>query len=658
MIKRTILLLLIVFSAFEVRAQSNTDYLEAMQLMRMNQYEKAYDLLSGILRANPSNYPVFDSAITCLVQLKRYDEAINLASRRLRSNYADIVLATRLGELYHFDGQLDEAYSTWAKALEANKGSLQAYRYVANVMSEKRENERANEVYFAARKQFNNESLFFTEITTNYMALRKYDDAVRTLIGVLEFAPGNSTFVQRQIINFDDPQITEIAILELDDTSRSTTQSSPQFIAYREIMVGLLMEKQLFRRALTTARGYERLVQNESYPVYLLANRLRSQQQFELAEEAYNFYFTQESHPQRARSMEDRAILYMTWSRYLTANNLDYDQKSTELIVQADQLLQDLLQNYPNYPRRAEVLSLKTEIALDYLKDVDKADEYLKMIQRMPDSGPNRIIAEYITGRLHIFRGSHSLARVALTRSNREARTGELAEKTRYFLALNDFYAGDFEFASLQMRSLERLNTSYYANDALRLRLWMQQGVVKEEVSDELKMFSYAKFHFDVGHYEDGIEAIETLLKADNNAPLKADAHLLLASYLRTANPVATYTIVNGLLMSGYKGALREHLLWEKVRIAEGIAQSGLENMNRKQSLHIDSVIAFYSGAQVSVEDRFYGRTDQFYGLTYQSFTKEAIFNQYEDILFEYPQGFYAEAIRARLQELQTEISS
>lgn len=651
MIKQVLILLAIVFVGLEIRAQSNTDYLEAMQLMRINQYEQAYELLSGILRENPNNYPVFDNAVMCLVQLKRYDEAINLASRRLRSNYADIVLSTRLGELYHFDGQLDEAYSTWSKALEASKGSLQAYRYIANAMSERREHARANEVYFAARNQFNNESLFFSEITTNFMAQRMYDDAVRTLISVLEFAPGYSAFVQRQIINFDDPQITEIAILELDDASRNTSQSSPQFVAYREIMVGLLMEKQLFRRALTTARGYERLVQNESFPVYSLANRLRSQQQFELADEAYNFYFSQESHPQRARSMEDRAILYIAWSRYLTTNNLDYDQNARELIVRSDQLLLDLLQNYPNYPRRAEVLSLKTEIALDYLKDADKADDYLKMIEGMPNSGPNRIIAEYVTGRIHIFRGSHSLARVALTRANREARTGELAEKTRYFLALNDFYAGDFEFASLQMRSLERLTTSYYANDALRLRLWMQQGVVQEEVTDELKMFSYAKFHFDVGEYNEGIKAMEALMKANNNAPLKADAYLLLASYLRTENPVATYTIVNSLLMSGYRGALREHLLWEKVRIAEGIAQNGLENMNRLQSPQIDSIIVFYSGSQESAESRFYGKTDQ-------NFTVDVIFNQYEDILFEYPQGFYAEAIRARLQELQTEISS
>src|SRR5690606_5847661 len=98
--------------------------------------------------------------------------------------------------------------------------------------------------------------------------------------------------------------------------------------------------------------------------------------------------------------------------------------------------------------------------------------------------------AAYLQGRIHIAKQEFPLARVSLTKANKLANIGELAEKTRYFLALTDFYAGDYEFAEIQLKALGRQNTSFYANDALELRLWLQEGNIGDSTFAELHAFA------------------------------------------------------------------------------------------------------------------------------------------------------------------------
>lgn len=655
-----IIVILLTFGVGNISAQSTgNDYMDALQLMRQARYEEAFLKFSEMLRQNPDNYPVFDQAINSLIQLKQYDEAIDLTIKRLGRNYSDIVLTTKLAEVYHLNDQTELAYQTWDNAVKANANSLQAYRFVGENMVTRREFAKAIELYQTARRHFNNKSLFFSEITTSFMALGNREMAVETLLDVLGFAPGNSAFVLRQIIMFEDETVTEIAILELDERSRNYASTSPEFIAHREVLVGLLLEHRLFRRALSVARSYETSTSEGVWPVYALANRLRSQNQFELASEAYDYYINQSGHPLQSRSMEDKAILYITWSRYLTDFNLDYDGSATKLYDSADSLLSQLIQNFPTNPRLVNVLSLKAELSLDHLKRSDTAQIYVTQIRNSSTTSESQIIADYLDGRIHMFNGHHSLARVSLTRANRESRLGEIAEKTRYYLALNDFYIGDFEFSALQMRSLERLSTSYYANDALKLRLWMQEGMKDGAASEELSTYANAKFLFDTGKKNEAIELLLPIVSSDYNRPLQGDAILLVSNHLRANYPGIMYSVLEKSLLN-YSGALKERLMWEKNRIADGLFDSDMPKNSalEKRFITLLDWIAS-SNTNCTSEDLFFQRcfsTDQ-HPLS-ENFTESNLFELYEELLFQFPNGFYADQARTRLSQLRIRITS
>lgn len=641
-------LVLAIFTPIFVLSQKSDDYTAGVQLIRQSQFEEAYKIFSRLYTQNPNNFPIYDQLINTLINLKQYDEAILITSKKLNQNYADIVLATKLAELYHLNGNIKLAYQTWDLALEANINSIQAFRYIGENMIYRREHEKAIEIYLLARRTFNNLTLFFSEITNGYVAMGRRDDAVKTIIEALGSSLGNGAFILRQIIGFDDPKITELAILEINDRLNTRLIAGPEHAPLNEVLIGLLMEGNYYRRALSTAKRYESQAENGVWPVYTLANRLKSQQEFELANEALTYYIIQSEHPLLARSLEDRARLFITWRKYLKDHNLDFGSNIEDLNTKALQDLDTLITKHKNYQRFIEVLSLKTELILDTKVELDHANTLVQVIKSNSFNQDHEIITEYLEGRIQMIQGSHSMARINFTRANRLARTGEMAEKTRYYLALNDFYAGDFEFSSIQMRALERLNTSFYANDALKLRVWMREGVQQDIPTEELRQFSKAKYLFDTHKKSKALSLLFSLITGPDGTPLKGESVLMISDYLKSGNTELILDLLT-ITLKSYQGPLAERLNWEKVRLADGIYSNEI-SLNLADNEFTRELANWISSQTTADNLELYENSTMAISMDLNKLT-----TMYEDMLNNFPNGFYATSVRSRLAKLNFE---
>lgn len=641
-------LVLAIFTPIFVLSQKSDDYTAGVQLIRQSQFEEAYKIFSRLYTQNPNNFPIYDQLINTLINLKQYDEAILITSKKLNQNYADIVLATKLAELYHLNGNIKLAYQTWDLALEANINSIQAFRYIGENMIYRREHEKAIEIYLLARRTFNNLTLFFSEITNGYVAMGRRDDAVKTIIEALGSSLGNGAFILRQIIGFDDPKITELAILEINDRLNTRLIAGPEHAPLNEVLIGLLMEGNYYRRALSTAKRYESQAENGVWPVYTLANRLKSQQEFELANEALTYYIIQSEHPLLARSLEDRARLFITWRKYLKDHNLDFGSNIEDLNTKALQDLDTLITKHKNYQRFIEVLSLKTELILDTKVELDHANTLVQVIKSNSFNQDHEIITEYLEGRIQMIQGSHSMARINFTRANRLARTGEMAEKTRYYLALNDFYAGDFEFSSIQMRALERLNTSFYANDALKLRVWMREGVQQDIPTEELRQFSKAKYLFDTHKKSKALSLLFSLITGPDGTPLKGESVLMISDYLKSGNTELILDLLT-ITLKSYQGPLAERLNWEKVRLADGIYSNEI-SLNLTDNEFTRELANWISSQTTADNLELYENSTMAISMDLNKLT-----TMYEDMLNNFPNGFYATSVRSRLAKLNFE---
>lgn len=577
-------------------------YTTAVRLMEARRFEDALPILEPLLRQDPANYPVFDRTVTCLIELKRYPEAVAMLERRLGRRYSDIVTAAKLGEVLHIAADTTRAREVWQRTLQANLGDLNAYRYLAETMANRRENGQALAVYRQARRQFGSTDLFVMEIANQHIASGDAGAGVGEFIRYAETNPLSANVVLRQILRYQDPELNDLAILELEEGQARTRP-------HHELLIGLLMEQGYHRRALQAAREYEPVAPQGLYPVFTLAPRLRAQNQFELAAQAYASVAVQSDHPLRPDALIELARTRLQEADHLREHDLVSDSMIRARVADADQALTTLSRDHTRHTRLIEAWILHAELGFDHLATDARSIDVRSRLDRLSSSTDASFARDYLTGREHLYHGRYAQARVSFTRANRLVQTGERAELTRYFLAYTDFLAGDIEFARLQMRALERVSASVHANDAIRLRRWLAEGTEADSTGTTLRRFAQALADAARGDTLAALQTLATSLGDPAITPMRGDWLLLATELKRHRSPDESVRLLNEHLGSVRSDPRREQLLWTKARI--------LDSMQR----HEEAAIAYLACLEA------------------------------------YPAGFYADAIRTRLLQAKTPTS-
>ncbi|SMO77494.1 tetratricopeptide repeat protein [Gracilimonas mengyeensis] len=610
------------------QAQINRDYQLANRLMQKNQYEKALPMLEELHQNNPDNFNYAKTLINCLIQLKQYERGIPVAEsfsdQPNFSGEANIIL----GELYHYKGSTEKALEIWKANLDAHYKKLQVYVETARTMINRREYMEAVDVYKKARIDFNNESFFFGDIANAYMQAGEYELAIQEWLKLLEESPGQMSYIQRSLLRYNDPLLYDITIVELDERLDNLSTAEDEYETFFKLQIWLLQENKLFQRALSTAKTYENRSSSLNYSLFNLGRQLTDNNEFKLAEEAFSYYIEKSFGEIKWRSMEELANTYSKWAKYLEDYSLDYTNKKDSLYQLASVMLDSIETETSNYSRMGNVHIKQAEIALDHVFDLDEAEQSLEKLQNLPSMIESPELA-YLEGRIQIAKKNYPQARIALTKANKLADIGGLAEKTRYFLALTDFYAGDYEFATIQLKSLGRQNTSYYANDALELRLWLQQGIAEDSTGSSLDRFADAVFKYNNGESAKSNDQFLDMIEDPAFRALKDDAMLF---YVNTYDQNAREKLANlsQFLSENNYSPVKEKLMWKQANLAE---QTGL------------SVLP---GNCSSTENCFSSENPDE--------TKNA-HDIYEELIIQYPKGFYAPYARERLTELTNENS-
>jgi len=645
-------LLAFIFSLFveSAHAQRGDDFLIANDYLRNGQYEEAYRIFSRLLRQNPDSHPIYDRAVTTLVNLKRFDEAVELTRDRLRRIPGDIVTQVRLGELYHMAGDTENAFASWQKTIDQNINQPQVYRYIAETLNGRREFEKSLSIYYQARKNLNNPTLFGNEIARSLLILGRFEDGMQEYVNLLMTSPMYASTIQRLLIQYDDRDLYDAAIVTLEEATSSMLPGHEAFSSMRGLLIWLLMERQLYRRALVVARNLERSGPEGSLTVFNLGTRLKNAGQFELARQAFGYYLDGDNPEMKAMAGEEIARLYMDWAGYLIDNNLDLGNRADSLYRAASATIQTIEKQHTRYDRKLQVLALQVELALDYLKDADLAENYLGQVRALVRSGNEQALADFLQGRLDMFRGQFMQARVHYTRANRTAGMGDMADRSRYYLALNDFYNGDFEYAGLQMRPLQRQSTSLFANNALRLRLWISEGLAADSNANELRIFAKARHQFEAGDDDGALRTLMPYLTDTSPMPVKDEAVLLASSIIRKSRPGVAMGLIAVHMNRGIAWASRERVMWEKARLADLIHRqvpTGADAGRDAGSETIATIARFVETNKAGTG------MDGFAAAETLSIDLETVIDLYENMLIEHPTGFYAQVARERIRELQ-----
>lgn len=608
--------LLLIFSV-NTQAQVGNEFQLGNRFMQQQNYEAALPVFKKLVQNNPSEFYFVDRYIECFIQLKQYDEGLKAISEtQLPSNISAQVNILK-AKLYHFKGDTTKAYSIWNDNIAGNSRNLQLYISTSNTLTDVKEFEKAVNVLKQARIAFKNPQLFHNDISKTLLQAGNYEGAVKEWIDWLIAQPDQISNIQRTLLRFDDPLLNDITILEIEDKLNEIPINKPEYNTLFRFQIWLLQENKLYRRALASATAFESSTSNFNYSLFQLGRSLRRNKEFELATSAFEYYINKAEGNVKWQSQEELAKVYSEWAKQIEDFNLDFTNHKDTLFTKALEQTNSIIESAPNYRYISRVLLMKSEIVLDHIHDIDAAENILNQLRKI---NQEKETAEelYIQGRIDIATKEYSQARISLTRSNKLAGIGDLAEKTRYFLALTDFFSSDYEFSTIQLKTLGRQNTSYYANDALQLRLWIQEGLSADSSGKSIRPFAEAYFNTLTGNYEDAKNMLLTYLEESPEAPLYDDAVLLLSKN-PSHNAHSTYNLTNQVLIQNKVISNRERLMWERAKFADQafIQSETDQNFDPEVQISISEVISFY-----------------------------------EELILEYPQGFYAPYARKRLTKL------
>ncbi|MBO6525201.1 MAG: hypothetical protein JJ971_15335 [Balneolaceae bacterium] len=632
--KRTLFLfftLLFVALPSLVEAQSNNEFQIANRLIQQQRYDEALPILERISSQNPDIFLFFDRLIESHIQLKQYEIAITLVEENINKHRNIPESNILLGQLYHFIEDTSRAYDIWEQNLQQYANQLQLYLNTANAMMDRREYSKAIEVYRKGRVVFNNEQLFMSDIPNAYMQAGEYENAIGEWLRLVKQNPQQSAGVQRMLLRYNDPILYDIAILELGDTLDKMALNDPSYTPFYELQIWLLLENKLYRRAYSSAREYEERTSNYNFTLFNVGRQLGENNEFELALSAFDYYSEHSFGEIKWRAEEEKATIFTQWAKYLDDYSLDFNNRRDSLFKQASTILDELIDQTQTYSRIDQVYLKKAELALDFVFDLEAAKEVTKRLKSLPNMYETAE-ASYLDGRIYLAQKEYTSARISLTRSNKKAEVGDLAEKTRYFLALTDFYAGDFEFAKIQLKTLGRQNTSYYANDALELRLWVQEGLASDTTGSYLTEFADAHFNLKTGEQEKAEEQFFAIAGSEVPTPFKDDSFVLLSKINTTAS-TEFLAKISGFLENTPAISIKERLMWERAKAAD----EALTAINEYDS----SVEEFGFSGQENPENPIKFEV-----------TLNDVIENYEALILEYPQGFYAPFARKRLNEL------
>lgn len=618
-----------------VYAQQNESYFKADQLLSEQKFKEAAKQFEQLYNKEPNRYLYFSKLTESLINLKEYEKAIAITEEAVQDGRHRPQAKIRLGELYHISGNTDRAIAIWDNILQEYPDNQQVYLNVARTASDRKEYDKAIDIYKELQSLSGRSNLISSELGETYMQAGNYELAMSEFLGLVKQNPDRLTYVQHRLMRFRDEYIYDVAILEISDFLDQLSPSHPSYKNLQQLEIWLLMERKLFDRAVATATNMEQESSTLTYSLYNIGSKLLAEQKFRLAEEAYSYYIDNNIVSLANRSREELANVYIQWAKYLEDNNLDLTDKPSLLYQKAFTTLNTLRENNINYHRMDQVLITLSELSLDVLHNSDKAEQYLSELERLSAGESQKAQQAYLKGRLHLYDMEYTRARLSFSKSNKQERIGDLAEKNRYYLALTDFFAGDYEFAKIQLNALERQNTSFYANDAVQLRLWIQKGLQADSTGSKIEPFAKLIEHLTRGEQKRSIAILKELLQKDRYNPLLGYGLLELTAAKNKENAVFIYrAIVNHLETVGNYSALKEQMMWAKTQIADQLVTNTEIQLEQVQTRVKETQVLKDNDTEIPR-------------------TIDQLLPLYEEFLLQFPNGFYATFARERIQELE-----
>lgn len=514
-IMRRLLLLLFIFSTFQVVAQEE---LLAKQYFEEGSFSKAILFYEKLSKSNPGRSDFAENLVKCYQQLEQYDKAISFLTDRINSRAAFPTTYIDLGYTYLLkDGEL-AALPWYEKALSfiedhPNTGYAIGYTF-----------QRYTLLDYALRAyrrsmELNLDLDFNLQIAQIFGEQGNIPEMLEAYLDVIARRPGVQGNVLRALEDFisDNPQDANNLAFKRILLTRAQRTPNPM---WNEFLSWMLVRQGQFAPALIQEKAiYKRLPEIGLQRIAELGDLAEEAGQWDIADKAFGFVVSES--PQSTARL--RARLRQIHLMELPANpNLDAIQKGFTELLEA-------------YPLSPEYLSLYLAYAEFLAYQLERSDEgvaLLKQALELPLSDYASGLIKLKLGDLLVFSSKFNEGLIQYTQVQKRLKNDVMGQEARFKVARTSFYKGDFDWALTQLKVLRESASQLIANDAMSLSLIISDNSLQDSTQTALRAYARADLLAYQNKTEEAIKTLEIILANHKGEAIEDEALLRHAALL------------------------------------------------------------------------------------------------------------------------------
>ena len=593
---------------FSQQDQNQNMFRLAQAFEQQNDFERAMQMYSDLFKSDTNNAVYFDALRRMHVQLKQYNEAIQLSFRRLHSVPFDFNLQANIGSLYYIAGKEHQADSVWNVILAVANRNHMFYRAVANEQANQRLFDKAVSTYLRGRKDIGDLFIFANELGYLYSFMMDYASTTREYLLLLQQNEQQYDFVQSRLAAVvDRPEGLKAASSVVDEELKKH-----QTIPLLRLQMWLSMEGNRYIEALSVAQKLEQLINSQGQELFSFAERVFRENEFTTAAAAY----------QQALKSGPK-MQFVPSARYGYARCIEELSQRGQPVTETEQQNTSTLETRPSF---SGAINLFASLAKEYpftsvggnslyrigwirykqMFDLDGALQVFDSVLTVTPAGPMVPTVLSTIGDIYIAQNKLGAA----VKKFQAMSVSPYADQDRrtfaqFRLAELQFFKCNFDSTLSILKPLTENLKADESNDALILQFFVTEN--KVQFPEALKQFSHAELFARQGKLSESVKEFSSVIDIYPTAPLADDVLLKIGEY--------------SIQLKRFPDALAAY-------------QKILEEY--KESIE---------------KDRTYFKIGELY--QYQVLDKQKAIASYEMILEKYPYSLFAEEARKRIRQLR-----
>lgn len=494
------LLFLIVFSNVAF-AQKGVQEKLALQYYQDGEFDKAADLYKEIYNSSPSPY-FYNYYLDCLFALEDYKSAERFVNSVANKNPDNVKYKVESGYVLYRSGNQKKANKLYDKAIRSMEPDREEIIALANAFKVRDLNSYALKTYQRGKKMISEPPLNM-EMADLYMSMGNYEGMIGEYLDMVadddQYLPPIQAKLQLIISDPNNSKASDA----LRDELLKRTQNYPSQTVYAELLYWYSIQKKQFELALIQSKALDKRFREEGERVFQLAKMLYSNEQYELAIQAYEYVM---SYGKKNRLYQTSGIEILQARFMYIVKEAVYDLEDLkELAIKYEQLLDQFGQS-------GNTVGLMMNLAHLYAFYLDDTQKSILLLEKVPSlnnvDNYTRAKAKLELGDILLFSGQKWEASLMYKQVEKANKYDEMGFEARLKSAKFFYYVGEMDWAKVQLDVLKGATSKLIANDALELYLLITENMSPDSTFDALSIYARADL---LSYQKKSSEALTTL---------------------------------------------------------------------------------------------------------------------------------------------------